>query len=440
MQGSTRRAMGMTRFVAQCLTAVWILFVGMAPAHGVTVTGLYSVTVPVKSSQPNDLAQGYADGLRRVFIRVAGSEDVLAQEGIGDLLDNAESLLQSYQYLSSAESGNALEMSFGAVGVNKALASIGAPVWGANRPLMLSWIAVEASGTRTLLHSGSGLDATMPWRLAFRQAFAERGLPVDLPPESYANRRELMSDIWGQFTGNVRAESGNLAHDLISLVRINRVGNQWRAGWVLDGMDLGGPEQSVTAATPEALASAVVGRWAEMFADRYAVEGSAVGDSPKVNIVLHGVRGLKDFADSNRVFQNLSPVEAANAMGTQGDQLTFRLSFSGEIEQLKRYIALDPRLVPLSEAEVSSLPADDGDETSEGSPAEVSSPESGGAVTQPAGQSSYVATGPSTANPLSEYSALLAKQDTSEKEFEALYQVLHYRWQPASIVGGEAGE
>jgi len=431
--------MGITQKIVLTVTLAVLSFIAM-PVAAVTVPGLYSVEVPVESSRPKDLAKGYSDGLSRVFVRVSGTRDVLSQEGVQALLNDAESLLQSYQYLRSEEKGNRLQMAFGAVGVNKALASVNAPVWGANRPLVLAWIAVQSGGSRTLLHKAEDPPTPSPWRQAFMAAAADRGLPVSLPPAAFADRRELMSDIWGQFTSNVRAASEELSHDLISLVRVSRSGDEWRAGWVFDGMELGGAEQSVTASDPQALATAVIGEWADTFASRYAVDGSEVGESPQVDIVLHGIDGFEDYAGVNRALKNLSPVESADATHTENEKVTLRVTFSGEIEQLKRYIALDPRLIPLSEAELSRLPAEQEDDkgaTGASNPGGTGTAASSGTQISPV--LSSPATGPSS-DPFYAYDALPAGEEEAEQAFESLYQVLHYRWQPASVITGESNE
>ncbi|KPQ01146.1 DUF2066 domain-containing protein [Marinobacter sp. HL-58] len=410
------------------------------PAAAVTVTGLYSVEVPVESSQPKDLKQGYADGLSRVFVRVSGTRDVLDNEGVGALLDDAESLLQSYQFLRSDKDEHRLRMSFGAVGVNRALASVDAPVWGANRPLTLAWIAVEDSGRRTLVHADDEEDGSSDddeWRQIFEDAAVDRGLPVSLPPADFRQDRELLSDIWGQFTSSVRSASEDLEHDLMSLVRVSRSGSEWRAGWVFDGMGLDSTEQSVTADNREDLAARVIGRWAEMFADRYAVAGSDVEESPQVDIVVHGVASLTDYAEVSGVLKNLSPVLEAGATQAREDQLKLRVVFSGEMEQLKQYIALDPRLEPLSDAEVSRIPSDDEREVAEGSNDEpaAEAPDGGVALAEDSAEN-----GNASANPLFVYQPLLVDEEESEQAFESLYQVLHYRWQPASIIESENEE
>lgn len=426
------------RIIRRSVRLFGLLALIAAPAAAVTVTGLYSVEVPVTSSQPADLEQGYADGLSQVFVRVSGTRDVLGNEGVKALLDDAESLLQSYQFLRSDRDQHRLRMSFGAVGVNRALASVDAPVWGANRPLTLAWIAVEESGRRTLVHAdGEDSGGNNQWRQIFENAAVDRGLPVSLPPADYGQDRELLSDIWGQFTSSVRSASEELEHDLMSLVRVRRSGSQWRAGWVFDGMGLDSTEQSVTADTKEELAARVIGRWAEMFADRYAVAGSDVGESPQVDIVVHGVTDLTDYASVNGVLKNLSPVLEAGATQARENQLKLRVVFSGEMEQLKQYIALDPRLVPLSDAEVSRMPSDDTvDSGEEGAEEPVQqAPEGGFALAEDSAENAS-----SSANPLFVYQPLLVDEEESEQAFESLYQVLHYRWQPASIVDSENGE
>ncbi|MFN2361101.1 MAG: DUF2066 domain-containing protein [Marinobacter sp.] len=426
------------QIIRRSLGLFGLLLLLATPAAAVTVTGLYSVEIPVASSQPEDLKQGYADGLSQVFVRVSGTRDVLDNEGVEALLEDAESLLQSYQFLRSDKDEHRLRMSFGAVGVNRALASVDAPVWGANRPLTLAWIAVEESGRRTLVHADDeNSDGDDQWRQIFEDAAVDRGLPVSLPPADYREERELLSDIWGQFTSSVRSESEDLEHDLMSLVRVSRSGSQWRAGWVFDGMGLDSTEQSVTADTREELAASVIGRWAEMFADRYAVAGSDVDESPQVEIVVHGVTSLTDYARVSGVLKNLSPVIEAGATQAREDQLKLRVVFSGEMEQLKQYIALDPRLVPLSDAEVSRMPSDDEREAAEGSNDEpaLQAPEGGVALEEDSAEN-----GNSSANPLFVYQPLLVDEEESEQAFESLYQVLHYRWQPASIIDAENGE
>ncbi len=444
----------------------WMALLGLliaslwTPASAVTVSGLYSVEVPVAGSSPNELAVGYADGLARVFVRVSGSRDVLEREGVEPLLADAESLLLSYQYLRGESGDNRLRMAFGAVGVNRALASINAPVWGANRPLTLAWVAVEDRGTRTLITErsddagGVGQQVSAVWQRAFDQAARDRGLPMALPPARYAGDRELLSDLWGQFVNRLRGASDRIEHDVMALVRVNRSGGQWRAGWVFEGMAMDGGEESVTAQTPEALAQMVVNRWAERYANRYAVAAGEVGESPQVDIVLRGVSSLEDYGTISRVLEGLTPVVSVGASRVKGEQLTMRVAFSGELDQLKEYIALDPRFVELeskpveqartrpesgSSLESASEPApeagtDGAVATAAATPVE-NAPESAAEGAADAGESAPA----DEESSMFSYQPVQVDEQEAEQAFESLYQVLYYRWQTAPAIGDDEG-
>jgi len=427
------------------LPALWLavffaLMLAMvpAPAAAVTVSGLYSVEVPVAGSGPNDLAQGYADGLARVFVRISGTREVLALDGVQALLANAESLLLSYQVLRGANGESRLSMAFGAVGVNRALASVDAPVWGANRPLTLAWVAVEDRGVRALVTGNSRGQAdegeSGVWSSAFARAARERGLPVALPPTEFSGNRELLSDIWGQFTGRVLKASEGVEYDVLALVRVNRSGGQWRAGWVFEGAKLNSSEESVSADTREALAEALVNRWAELYANRYAVAAGEVGDLPRVDIVLRGVASVADYGKASQVLEGLTPVVSVGASRVKGDQLTLRVAFSGELDQLKEYIALDSRFVPVEGEPENTRP------TRSKAPATPTEP----VQVQAAGNQPAIASGGETsAGSLDQstftYQPSPVDEDEAEQAFESLYQLLYYRWQPMPVIVKDGG-
>ena len=432
------------RTIAAAALVLLSSIITVSQAQAVTVSGLYSVEVPVAGSGADQLAKGAAEGLGRVLVRVSGSRDVLSLDGVQSLMDDAESLLLSYQFLRDDNGNDRLQMSFGAVGVNKALASVNAPVWGANRPLTLAWVAVEERGSRRLVTEGDtdgAGPAEDPWRAAFKEAAADRGLPLALPPASAKGDRELLSEIWGQFVSNVQSAASDLSHDAMALVRINRSGGQWRAGWVFDGGAANGGEQSVTAATPDELVNAVIDRWTEQYASQYAVSANEVGESPQVDIVIDGVDSVADYGGVTDVLEGLTPVQEVSAARVKGSQLTLRATFTGELDQLKQYIALDSRFVAMdpgslapkalektgSQASATNGPdsgAENASNEAARSPDGVSPPGKGADL-----KDKGVASTTFTYQPLAN-----DKADASQA-FDSLYQVLYYRWQPAPNIG-----
>ncbi|HEV8078730.1 MAG TPA: DUF2066 domain-containing protein, partial [Marinobacter sp.] len=185
-----------------------------AQAQALTVNNLYSANVALQGSGPEALSASYGAGLREVLVRVAGSREVLDREGVEEVLGRAESMLMSYQVLNAGVESR-VQMSFGAVAVTQALASVQAPVWGANRPLTLAWVALEEKGARTLITDTGTLDGTSAeFRSGLENASRVRGLPLVLPVAKAAGNRELLSDIWGQFVGRVRSASNDVGRDV----------------------------------------------------------------------------------------------------------------------------------------------------------------------------------------------------------------------------------
>ncbi|QBM16644.1 hypothetical protein MARI_07320 [Marinobacter sp. JH2] len=406
----------MKRAVLVTIAMVCALFAG-SPATAVTITGLYNADVPISGSSSSGVKAGYEAGLREVLVRVSGSRDVLELEGVDQLLSKAESLVLAYQ-VGESQGQSRMQMSFGAVGVNRGLAALNAPVWGANRPLTLAWIAVEDRGQRQLITAKTSAsaqsDGAAEWRAHLVEVASERGLPMVFPGEGFSDDRSLLSDLWGQFVDRIEAASEGQAYDVITLMRISRSGGQWRAGWVFEGMGMDASERSASAGTPRELAEKVVDQWAELYAGRYAVSASSVADSPAVDVVVDGVSSLADYGNAVKALEGMTPVRAVGASRIRGERLTLEVAFSGELNQLQEYIALDPRFVAQNAEDATTIV-----QTTE--------------VVQPAasvdqGEQEVEAEASEASGPAYQSLPEGDEQDAADA-FESLYEVLYYRWQ-----------
>ncbi|BES71849.1 hypothetical protein RE428_28670 [Marinobacter nanhaiticus D15-8W] len=425
-------------------------------ASAVTVEGLYRTQVPVAGSTEEAQQAAYAEGLRQVLSRVAGNREVLESEQIGPLLDNAESLLQSYQYQRSPEGTDMLSLTFGSVAVNRALADMQVPVWGANRPLTLAWVAVDSGRDRWVLTSNDdGLDERGRWARAFSEAAAERGLPLALPPEEVRQDRDLLSEIRGQFMENLQAKAKNYAGNLVSVVNVSRRGSDWEARWRLEGPAFNETGEIRGAGSSEALADAVVDAWADKLAARYSVEAGEVSDAQRVDLKIENVASLEAYGAVLNSLNGMTPVVSAGPVRVNGNVATMRVSFSGELSVLQEYIALDSRFVPqqVGSESVSMAGEDAANQTRQptsSQPGESSQQASGSTAepeqeavaqrTETGGSQAQSQQSPSSGQgnqSLLQYRPIesgSADEEDSEQSFESLYPVLRYRW---AGVGGQ---
>lgn len=313
-------------------------------AASATADGMYTVQVPVEGSSPAQLKAGYRAGLEAVLLRVAGTREVFGKPGVEQILDDAETYLQSYQYLHPGDGQPArVRMTFGSVGVTRALAGTGAAVWGANRPLTLAWIAVEQQGRRILLTDGENSETD--WPAHFNEAARSRGLPLVFPSPEVAADRRLLSDVWGQFTGSLR-EASKRDHELLAVVRVVSRSGGWEASAVLQGPGID-ETANHRADEPRALAQSIVDAWADILAARFAVAAGDLADATRAQVVLEGVHSVADYGQIKSAFERMNPVTSFGVAAASAGEIALRIGFSGELDQLREYIALDERFEPV---------------------------------------------------------------------------------------------
>ncbi|WP_111496652.1 DUF2066 domain-containing protein [Marinobacter bohaiensis] len=427
------------RMAFSCLLALIPLVAG-----AVTVDGLYRAQVPVANTSASAQQAAYREGLRQVLMRVSGNREIVDSEEVAPLLDEAESLLQSYQFQRSPDGSDELLMTFGSVGVNRALADLQVPVWGANRPLTLSWIAVDSGRDRWVLtRDDDGLNERGRWARAFSEAAVKRGLPMVLPSSDVRNNRDLVSEIRGQFMDSLRAEASGYSHNLMTVVNISRRGSSWEARWLLEGPAFSETGEIRGEPSSEAVAVAVVDAWSDLLADRYSVDAGQVSESQRVDLVIDDIATVEDYGAVMSSLQRMTPVVSAGPVQASVDETTMRVAFSGELSVLKEYIALDKRFEPVAgEVEAVGVASQPSQSAADMSASTVGqAPDAGRqpeaaenptASTEAAPQEGNQPVGDQGADVGLNYRPAASDAESadagSDQDFESLYPVLHYRW------------
>lgn len=410
-------------------------------SHAVPVSGLYDAVVPVADTSETERDPAFARALEKVLVRAAGSEDVLQRSGINDVLANAGNLVQAYRYQRSGEDALELAVSFGAVGVTRALSSVGAPVWGANRPAVLAWVAAQSRTGRTLAtadESAADDPESLEWGAVIQEAARSRGVPVVLPEYDEQDRATVgLSDIWGLFMAPIEQASESYRSDLLGVARISEEGEGYTARWALKGTGLSLDGQ-VRADSRQGVADAVVGAWAEALAERYGVKPGSEQTLQRVDVLISAVNDLQAYAEIRQSLAAMEPISGAAPVRISGDKLRIRVAFNGELELLREHLALERRLVPVQTQSLAAA-------SSSARPQQVT----------PVPESSAGNQGPAEAAPgdaeldfvdpairpipmpgegLSvEMEAAVA--DSGEEDFSSLYPVLHFRWTGAPEQG-----
>ena len=345
-----------------------VLLLGVAQKlDAVTLENLYQAEVLSDSQSDAQRRIDASEGLSQVLTRVSGRSDILQNPVIVAALKTPEQYYSEFSY-ARVEAGNdeaaalpqpgldplpaetprqVMRIRFAPSLIAKILREADLPVWGSNRPSVLSWMAIDdESGRQVLGEANPSLFAK-----TLNQAARARGVPLLLPLWDLEDSRGVSSsEIWGRFLGRIEAASKRYSPDKILVFRAeSEFSNQWRGDWSLGE---GGQWRSGTVygESQAQLATALVGVLASVLSEQYAVTSTR----SEVRLTVEGITEIQDYAEVSRYLEGLTQVMSVQPVRILTDMVEFKLRSEGEVQQIIDVIALDRKLTLLRLDESSS--------------------------------------------------------------------------------------
>jgi len=332
----------LTRAASAVVLAV--LLGSMPGARAATVLDLYSVTVVPDATVADRRAAALQAAMTRLLIRVTGSRNVALDPATQTLIAAPDAYLTSYGV---DRQGRAVT-EFSRSQVERALTTLGVPVWGAERPLTLLWVAVDdGAGGHALLGAndatepGASLTSTVTTMLAaVRTEIAavadERGLPIALPFLDPQDTSALtFTDVWMGFEQPILAASMRYRADAVLIGRVRPGVLGLEVDWLF-----------VSGAERQALPLGIVRDGLDTAADRYAAELSTVGAASLTAMTVRNVQTSADYARVMSYLERQSVLERVDVASFVGGTLDLRLTARGDARVLGRVLALGGVLRP----------------------------------------------------------------------------------------------
>lgn len=301
------------RLLVLCLTLLSL------PSRAETVEGLYQVREAVTSQQPEERSAALGRALETLMLRLTGDAKALQNPALEGVRQDPQQLVSQYVY-----EGETLVVDFDPLTTENKLRQAGLPLWGANRPSILTWWVVASREQGSLI--GDGQEASAP----LRQAAQHRGLPLRLP---LADLQEQLLATPENLAANqpdaLREASQRYAADALLAVQAREEYEGMKADWRLwlgDSREQG----SVAAGSQQELADAVLLAVSQRLAPRFLVKPGA---SSALTLEVQGA-DLARFAELERLLEPF----AARLLKVKGDQLVWQVNASAE--QLRAQLGL----------------------------------------------------------------------------------------------------
>lgn len=311
-------------------------------------TGLRAATfedLNIVTIEPNlESQETRSDSIQRamaqLLTRMTGRREAAAYPELGPLVDGAVGYMTEYGVLE----GRRIRVGFNASAVTRALESANWPVWGAERPMTLLWIAVDfGNAQRAVLAAGPREPSIFPELDEFMDGVEEevlrvadeRGLPVTLPLLDLEDQQAIsFVDIWGGFESTVERASERYAADtvLVGRIAVTEYGPEVRWTALQDGRG-----RMIVAST--------IREGLDWIADQYASEYSIIGGARLARISILGVEDVNDYLRVMSHLNTLSVLQTVDVEEYADDVLTLRVAARGDNRVLERVLTLGGVLV-----------------------------------------------------------------------------------------------
>lgn len=338
--------------------ALALLPVSLAQAAFVVVPGLYSAETVLDARDDDARSKGLRETLAQVIVRVSGQASVAGDPAGQSVIDQAEALVSQFRFEAiesevdaeqdeDAEPPSTAEQpptqyrliaSFVPGAVDNALRSAGLPVWPPRRPRTLVWLVTD-SGQDIVDESDSRRRAG-----ALLDAAQARGLPLLFPVMDIQDRRAIeAADVRGGFFDRVRAASNRYEAAEVLVGHITRSGSLRTARWALLDPQAGAQRWSASTRSSDAAQAEGIASLAQRLVARYS--GGGTGPAAAIDVAVHGIAGLSDYARALNLFNGLNVVNTTTVLEAQRDTVVFRLMSGATVARLARAIDVERVLI-----------------------------------------------------------------------------------------------
>jgi len=321
-------------------------------AHAETVSNLYQVLEPVSGQSAEQRTEATQRALQTLVLRLTGDPKAYASAGLAGVRKDPQQIISQYGY--DAGPPESLQVDFDMASTDAALRGAGLPLWGSNRPSVLTWWLTDTVDGASLV--GDGQAAAQP----LRRAAQHRGLPLRLP---LADLQEQLvgtaKNLEGSDAQPLREASERYGADALVAVHAREDGGKWQATWRLwQGEQKA--QGKAEGAAPAELADNVMAAISQRMAERFAVKAGVSSDL----VLLVEAMNLERYAQLGRLLEPFG----ARLQTVDGATATYQVS--GSPEQLRAQLSLGK----LRELPVQASPAAPAGAAAPATPATVPAP------------------------------------------------------------------
>lgn len=300
-------------------------------AQAAHVDGLYTANVELADSSSSARARAFSAALAEVLVKVTGQENLPAEQAAR--FSNAGAFIQQYRMLENGQ----ISVTFDQLVLRRELDAAELPVWSAERPAIVVWLAVdEGGGRRSVLGAAGGLFGNNvaiadSYRQALYESADKRGLPLILPLMDGEDLVQVsFADVWGGFGDIMLAASARYSANVVLIGRLRLSGAKVpKVRWSMFVAGTEGAEWVGELGDGPRVAADMLGQQLATFA--------AAADA--ITVTVRGINTLDDYARVLDYLRGLSIVERVHVSRVVAGAVEFSIAARSDSERLNRDIS-----------------------------------------------------------------------------------------------------
>jgi hypothetical protein len=321
-----------------------VLFGLAHQAQGMEMPALYTVEVPIDSTQSNAQTEAYRAALADVIVRVTGTTAIVESAEMATMFPNPAQFVMQYR----PGQNNTIIVSLDGQAIERTLRQAGAAVWGSDRPLTLVWLAVDwGQGEREIVGADDpgrlpgdarSIDRNKRLRERILQVAERRGIPIAFPLLDTEDIQNVsFSDIWGGFDERLLSASARYEATSILAGRIkpdDLQPNRW--SWFL-GQDNrmawnGEPEEAI-------------GLLADALAAEFMINPNQSIDT--IRLAISGIHSVVAYGRVQRYLENLKILDKLIINSVSADTIIYEVEVQGGVPRLSNALKQSGMLDPV---------------------------------------------------------------------------------------------
>ncbi len=305
--------------------------------------------VGVEDQSQTKRLKAFTTGFKEVMVRRSGSQEVLLSHEVKKAYSKVSSYLQRFEYEpATADDGegfaNYLILHFEPRVIDQLIQEAGLPIWGANRPLSLFWLAIEENFERKVVVETEDFSEAV---LSINQQAKKRGIPVIFPLMDLEDQINVtQSDIWGLFKTPVEQASLRYAADTIVYGRVAKRGETYSARLSYINQDQE-TRINLNADSQQALYTQLLDHVSELLCQKFCVVEQL--QSNQLTMQVSNVNRFADIKKMQNYLDNLSSIRKVEVAHISGSNVRLNISLLGDLSSLQEDLKLGQSLVEENE-------------------------------------------------------------------------------------------